>query len=177
MTPEGVAVWQLFTQKCSLDPAEQPDNQWKKRDVLDPDNLDTLAVVLKETTGNKDGEVREDLIAVQKGYWNERPHFVWDILFDSVLENGEILDVKRKRVGTEQDPEAGEESDDSSDSELDEDADDLPGITLESFWKQTVDENLFAESATEERNYWGFQLFLRLIRSRPAAVIHPSPQF
>lgn len=181
MTPEGVAIWHQFGWKSGLGLEELPDNRWNRHDVYHPDNLETLALVMGETTGKKGEVASEDLIAVQKGHWNERVHFAWDILFEDLLYDGPILDRSSLKMGDQTEEEddsqlegtSDSDSDTEADSDTEDDSERPRAASLESFWKKVVDENLFSHSATEERNFWGLQLLLPMIKSKPAELVHP----
>ncbi|KAF9264758.1 hypothetical protein L218DRAFT_899775 [Marasmius fiardii PR-910] len=84
-SPEKIAL-SLKIQKMGWNVDWKPwlSPTFKDRDLLGTGNLQTIALVLKEA------EVEDESGDVQKsstGSWRPQLHFVWDIIFDTVLPN------------------------------------------------------------------------------------------
>ncbi|OAX39198.1 hypothetical protein K503DRAFT_690102 [Rhizopogon vinicolor AM-OR11-026] len=83
-TPETVAV------TLKLQPA-MPEHNWKKTlaptfkdaDILAPANFSTLGRILKETPGE------DELQKSGTGTWKAQLHYVWNVIFDSLLPESE----------------------------------------------------------------------------------------
>ncbi|KAI6250034.1 rDNA transcriptional regulator pol5 [Erysiphe necator] len=137
-TPEGVGIWLIARKKFkSIKPNLLP-NVWGNN--ADPfDQLPSLAKVLRESSGpdNNDQNLKDDHQAKQKGDWNAKLHFVWDI----------ILEKFTARTEKERSSHTAE---------------------FETFWKITIDENLFSPNASRERKFWGFQVFQKVLTNAQA---------
>ena len=75
---EGAALWITLQVYCP--DVAAPSNIWAKDSPLDMSNLASLARVLKEVD-LRDGE--SDGNSTQKGSWNPKLHFVWDLIFSA----------------------------------------------------------------------------------------------
>ncbi|KAI9838516.1 MAG: DNA-directed DNA polymerase [Sclerophora amabilis] len=131
-TPEGVAIW-LSIQSRYPD-IRLPKSPWHHRDPLHPKNMTTLPAVMKESS--QPVELANEKEEQQRGMWNSKPHFSWDILFDRLSQRTE-----RQREG-------------SSKSKC---------VSFSEFWNAAVDNNLFAANASDERKHWGFSLFSKVM--------------
>ncbi|KAL8652413.1 MAG: hypothetical protein Q9210_002697 [Variospora velana] len=44
-------------------------------------------------------------------------------------------------------------------------------VSFEEFWREAIDDHLFAASSTEERKYWGFSLFQQMFKSASPSLL------
>ncbi|KAG0125497.1 DNA polymerase phi-domain-containing protein [Tuber indicum] len=127
-TSDGTAVWLTLQAYCpNILP---PKNLWVKECPLAKPNLVTLAKVLKEA-GSKDEEGRN---LQQKGSWNPKLNFVWDLVLEAYIgESKEWVGFRERETSV------------------------MP--MWEEFWKVAVDESLFSASSSNHRKFWGFLIF------------------
>ncbi|KAL8667479.1 MAG: hypothetical protein Q9202_000695 [Teloschistes flavicans] len=140
-TPEGVAIW-LAIQR-DFPGLQLPSGVWRNDSPLHRREKSNLAKILKEVSSENPSDDASGKLA-QKGNWNSRLHFVWDII---------LVALAKERV-----------DENTSDT-----------VTFGDFWREAVDENLFASSSSDERKYWGFLLFQKLFRTAP--VVHLQALF
>lgn len=116
-------------------------NEWKHGDPLAKGNLADLARVLKDLPVGT-GESQ------QRNNWKPSVHFVWHLLLQELKEAPEsVEEPPRKKHKNEK---KSKKSSVSADGR----------IMLPEFWKATVDEGFFAQSASPERKMWGFEIFV-----------------
>lgn len=168
-TSEGVALY-LSIPADARKKFGTFDNGWKEGDPLAKGNISLLTKALKEidTTQstaidsnteepsekqkNQKGKKKGDEATKQKGNWKPKLHFVWLKLakvFNEADAAEEPKSKKHKSKKSKSKDEAGPAS-----------------IQLEEFWKAVIDEGFFANSASNERKYWGlevFSLFLQVL--------------
>lgn len=139
---EGLAIYL----EMDLAGISGPELEGWKGPPLSKGNGILLGKVLKEV------EVDSDL--KQKGAWNPRLHFVWDLLlrwFDrSTVEH--TPKSKKRKLNSEP-------------------------LGLKEFWKSIIDEGFFSDKASHERKYLGLEIFAKffaLPESLVAYIITPN---
>ncbi|EED22061.1 DNA polymerase V, putative [Talaromyces stipitatus ATCC 10500] len=134
-SPEGVAMWLLV--QDAFPNAKLPQDVWKyNNDPLDRHDRRTLAKIMKQVSEAEDQ-------SAASGVWNSRLNFAWDAVL-SRLADSKPADSKKEK----KDKKAEKES---------------SRITFEEFWTEVVDDGLFAAASSDERKYWGFLLFMKII--------------
>ncbi|KAJ5662708.1 hypothetical protein N7462_011634 [Penicillium macrosclerotiorum] len=132
-SPEGVAVW--LAVKDMFPKANFPGKVWKHDDPLDTKERHSLAKIMKESSAEQnDGESK----AKSSGVWNSKLHFAWDAVLSRTSDESKDKNSKSK----------------SSKSTR---------LTFVDFWTEVVDNGLFASSSSDERKYWGFLLFNKVL--------------
>ncbi|PWY78239.1 hypothetical protein BO70DRAFT_60221 [Aspergillus heteromorphus CBS 117.55] len=118
--------------------AKFPSKIWKHDDPLDARERTQLAKVMKESS-SADSENGQGGNAKSSGVWNSKLHFAWDPVMT--------------RLGDS----SAKESSKSKSSRL----------SFADFWTEVVDNGLFAAASSDERKYWGFLLFNKVIGEYP----------
>ncbi|GKZ37240.1 DNA-directed DNA polymerase [Aspergillus brasiliensis] len=136
-TPEGVAIW--LAAKDLFPNAKFPSKVWKHDDPLDAKERNQLAKVMKESS-SADSEGESGNKAKSSGVWNSKLHFAWDTVIRR-LADAPTKESKSKGSSSR--------------------------ISFADFWTEVVDNGLFAASSSEERKYWGFLLFNKVINESP----------
>ncbi|PYH44313.1 DNA-directed DNA polymerase POL5 [Aspergillus saccharolyticus JOP 1030-1] len=139
-TPEGVAVWVLA--KEAFPHARFPGKVWKHDDPLDARERNSLAKVMKDSSDGKVEEAGEALPekkkgAASSGVWNSKLHFAWELVLSRLPVGQESKSKGASRLG------------------------------FSEFWGDVVDNGLFAAASSEERKYWGFSLFIKVVTETP----------
>ncbi|KAI9367618.1 DNA polymerase phi-domain-containing protein [Aspergillus egyptiacus] len=132
-TPEGVAIW--LAAKDRFPGLSLPSKTWKNDDPLDSKERNQLAKVMKESSSGESGGEGEGA-AKPSGVWNSKLHFAWDALLTS-LNSTPTKESKSKGSGSR--------------------------LSFLDFWTEVVDNGLFAAASSEERKYWGFLLFNKVL--------------
>ncbi|RAK72559.1 DNA-directed DNA polymerase POL5 [Aspergillus fijiensis CBS 313.89] len=142
-TPEGVAVW--LAAKEAFPSAKFPAKVWKHEDPLDAKERVSLGKVMKDSSDSSaSSSASEDGDGQKKGssgVWNSKLHFAWDVVL------GRLAQVPKAKA-------KGESS----------------RLGFAEFWTEVVDNGLFAAASSEERKYWGFSLFIKVVTESPQAV-------
>ncbi|KAM5466640.1 DNA-directed DNA polymerase [Microsporum audouinii] len=146
-TPEGVAIW-LAAMDISLSPPVVfPHGVWNHDNPLNSREKATLAKIMKESSG-QDASNSEDTTIKSSGVWNPKLPFAWDPilakLYTSPVEKPSIEDKGKKGK-------AGQ-------------------LAFSDFWTEVVDCGLFAAASSEERKYWGFLVFMKVLNEAPIEV-------
>lgn len=170
-TVEGVAVYLTIPQPLRSKTAAKltnADSGWKNGDPLSKGNLRTLALVLKDaepvleqTESNRD-DSKSKKAQKAKSTWNPQIPFVWELLMKHFTSQEDCSDdeessngkKRRKHSSLKQKKKAKVEE-----SNL---------IQFKEFWNAAVDETLFAEKASPERKYWGFEIFILFYKNMPS---------
>lgn len=139
-TPEGVSIW--LAAKDAFPNASFPQNIWKHDDPLDAREKSSLAKVMRESSADSEPG-KEVTGAKQSGVWNSKLHFAWD----AVLSR--IFDVSAKKEKSKDKPSKSSR------------------ISFVDFWIEVVDNGLFAAASSDERKYWGFLLFIKVLNEAP----------
>ncbi|KAI9738759.1 MAG: DNA-directed DNA polymerase [Cirrosporium novae-zelandiae] len=126
-TPEGVALW------LCVQARHKPDilvkGIWLDESPLHKEEKSVLSKALRETP--IDG-------LSQKGSWNSKLHFVWDLVLARLYK---LQGGKPKEEPTQ-------------------------SINFAEFWSEVIDRGLFSTSASHERKHWGFMLFIKVIKDQ-----------
>ncbi|PYI24589.1 hypothetical protein BO99DRAFT_448257 [Aspergillus violaceofuscus CBS 115571] len=146
-TPEGVAVW--LAAKDGFPSATFPAKVWKHEDPLDAKERVSLGKVMKDSSSDASAGAgqQEEEGGGKKGGAAAANSGVWNsklhFAWDVVL--GRLAQVsKAKAKGSR--------------------------LGFAEFWTEVVDNGLFAAASSEERKYWGFSLFIKVITESPRAV-------
>lgn len=174
-TTEGLAVYLVIPQPLRSIAAQQVTGSslWKNGDPLSSGNLVTLAKVLKDVdvvaedaSDDSESKPQKNKNSKQKGTWSPRIPFVWEFLvkhFAAEISEGDFDEVmessskKRKKSGAQKSKKKAKTESTS--------------ISLKEFWKVVVDETMFAEKASSERKYWGFEVFNQFLTALPASSV------
>ncbi|KAF3992428.1 hypothetical protein FT663_00708 [Candidozyma haemuli var. vulneris] len=174
LTVEGLAVYLTIPQPLRSQSAAKLTNAasgWKNGDPLSKGNLQTLALVLKDAGPvNEQSEESEKKDKgkngqKQKGSWNPQIPFVWELLVKHFASSSDDVEdeeavsngKKRKKHGSSKQKKRAKADDDS--------------IHFKEFWRASVDETLFADKASTERKYWGFEIFILFFKQVPADLV------
>ncbi|KAL9600736.1 MAG: hypothetical protein Q9219_002977 [cf. Caloplaca sp. 3 TL-2023] len=139
-SPEGIAIWLKFL--ANFPDVQFPRDIWRDGNPLHRKETVKLAKILKEASSGGSTDETNDS-ALQRGSWSSKIHFVWNVIFTELIENG-LPEDSGARSKT---------------------------ISFGEFWHYVVDEHLFASSSSEERKYWGFLLFQELFSRAPQALL------
>ncbi|KAL2827137.1 putative DNA polymerase V [Aspergillus cavernicola] len=135
-TPEGVAIW--LAAKDRFPGISFPSKIWKHDDPLDSKERTQLAKVMKESSNNE-SEGQGEGAAKQSGVWISKLHFAWDAVL-KILNAMPAKESKSKGSATR--------------------------LSFADFWTEVVDNGLFASAASDERKYWGFLLFNKVLNEQ-----------
>ncbi|KAI1933839.1 DNA-directed DNA polymerase [Ophidiomyces ophidiicola] len=136
-TSEGVAIW-LAAMDFPL-PVTFTSNIWHNNNPLHSKERATIARILKESSAPQSEQDYENDAANGSGVWNPKLHFVWDPI---LLKLYAAFDAEKN--------------------------DHLPKQLLFSeFWTEVVDNGLFSAASSEERKYWGFLAFMKVVNNAP----------
>lgn len=185
-TSEGVALY-LSIPEDKRRALGQFENGWKEGDPLAKGNTALLAKALKEidtsqstaidsnTEEPKEGEKqksnkkkgkKDDEVTKQKGNWKPKLHFVWAKLANFFNAPAVAEEPKSKKHKSKK----SKSSDETA----------VSHVKLEEFWKAVIDESFFANTASNERKYWGFEvfsLFLQVLTNPENVKILFCPNF
>ncbi|ODM17452.1 hypothetical protein SI65_07127 [Aspergillus cristatus] len=117
--------------------ANFPGKAWKHDDPLDARERNQLAKVLKESSVETENENQENK-PKSTGVWNSKLHFAWDAVLSMIPAAKETKSKK-----------------------------DSSRLSFLDFWTDVVDNGLFASASSEERKYWGFLLFVKVLNESP----------
>ncbi|KAL4895395.1 DNA polymerase phi-domain-containing protein [Aspergillus ambiguus] len=137
-TPEGVSIW--LAAKELFPDIKFPSKVWKHDDPLDSRERTQLTKVMKESSATQSTDGTQEKNVKPSGVWNSKLHFAWDVVLSK-------LDA----------PSNAEKTTSKSSSRL----------NFVDFWTEVVDNGLFAAASSEERKYWGFLLFFKVLNERP----------
>ncbi|RHZ56958.1 hypothetical protein CDV55_101381 [Aspergillus turcosus] len=137
-TPEGVSIW--LAAKEAYPKADFPRKVWKHDDPLDSRERNQLAKVMKDSSASDSEAGNQGNNPKSSGVWSSKLHFAWDAVIRQLAEVS-----------------AKESSKSKSSSRL----------SFADFWTEVVDNGLFASSSSEERKYWGFLVFIKVINESP----------
>ncbi|KAE8353594.1 DNA polymerase phi-domain-containing protein [Aspergillus coremiiformis] len=117
-----------------------PSKVWKHDDPLDSKERNQLAKVMKESSSEAEGE-NQGSNPKSSGVWNSKLHFAWDAVLSRF---GETSPKENKSKHSR--------------------------VSFTDFWTEVVDNGLFAASSSEERKYWGFLLFNKVLNESPLTL-------
>ncbi|KAE8373088.1 DNA polymerase phi-domain-containing protein [Aspergillus bertholletiae] len=115
-----------------------PTKVWKHDDPLDAKERNQLAKVMKESSVSEGEGENKGSNAKQSGVWNSKLHFAWDAVLSRLSE----ASAKESKSKTSR-------------------------LSFIDFWAEVVDNGLFAASSSDERKYWGFLLFVKVLNDCP----------
>ncbi|KAE8412399.1 DNA polymerase phi-domain-containing protein [Aspergillus pseudocaelatus] len=115
-----------------------PSKVWKHEDPLDTKERSQLAKVMKESSVSEAEGENKGSNPKSSGVWNSKLHFAWDAVLSRLSETS-----------------ANESKSKSS------------RLSFVDFWTEVVDNGLFAASSSDERKYWGFLLFVKVLNESP----------
>ncbi|KAF3387474.1 DNA polymerase V [Penicillium rolfsii] len=132
-SPEGVAIW--LAVKDMFPKAELPSKVWKHDDPLDSKERSSLSKIMKESSAEQnEGESKGNK---SSGVWNSKLHFAWDAVISRTGDSSKEGSSKTKTKSAR--------------------------LSFVDFWTEVVDNGLFASSSSDERKYWGFLLFNKVL--------------
>lgn len=140
-TPEGVAIWLASQSTLQI---QLPPSVWEHDDPLHRDEKSTIVKIITETFGPGSSEKEDDAATGKKRNWSPKLHFAWDVVLSTLIRE-QHLEAQQK-----------------TNSER---------LSLKIFWDEVVDNSLFSTVASDERKFWGFVVFQRILQSGPADVI------
>lgn len=117
--------------------ANLPSKVWKHDDPLDPKERNSLAKIMKESSAEQT-EGENKGSNKSSGVWNSKLHFAWDAVL-SRTSDGEAKSKPSKHTR----------------------------LSFSELWLEVVDNGLFASASSEERKYWGFLLFNKVLNEGP----------
>ena len=157
-TPEGVAVW-LQAQSTSVS-VRLPEGIWHKNDPLHRKEKIALAKILRGASATKPVEQADIDTVSHKGNLPSDLHFAWDVVVATLLRQPEFDVYKHKKNALR--------------------------LTFQEFWNEAVDgmiihyqiclcllvtDGLFSTLSSDQRKFWGFILFQRLLLSAPLSIL------
>ncbi|OBA22490.1 DNA polymerase V [Metschnikowia bicuspidata var. bicuspidata NRRL YB-4993] len=179
-TTEGLAVLMTIPPQSRARLVARVDalKLWKHAEPMARGNLPTLAQVLKDVDVVDEPEDTEPAAepaarpapkaAKQKGTWSPRLPFVWDLLVqhfvgdDGAAADDAAVDGASKKRKKSAGPAPKKKARTAAPVEY---------IPFREFWKVAVDDSMFAEKASAERKFWGFELFNKFVASLPGPMV------
>lgn len=163
LSTEGVAVYLAVDDTVLALGIENPRPNWKHGHPFAKGNTATLAKALKDVDVVEEPDVEDTpkKKLSQKGSWQPRIPFVWDMILEHYNGADEELDEtikgKKRSKSSEKKSKKKQKKEQESSSSSD--------ISLGEFWKAAVDETFFSEKSSHERKYWGFEIFNKFCRN------------
>lgn len=157
-TSQGVAIW--IGIQAAFPSVDLPRGVWHHEDPLSRKEKSRLIKILVETPGVTSPQDGPELEATAKATWTTKLPFAWDVVLAELLE----VQPKRQQKNTKL----------------------AKRTKFVDFWEQSIDSKsppvqvdrmlrrskaLFATSSSEERKYWGFLLFQRVISNAPVNLL------
>lgn len=161
-TPEGVSIW--VATRDMFPNAKLPPKIWKYDDPLDSRERGILPKIMKESSTAEPEEGNKGNTQKPSGVWNPKLHFAWDAVLARVSDDNKKQKPKDKTSKSSR-------------------------LSFVDFWTELVDskwkaiyilpfrlmiltetifvDGLFSASSSEERKYWGFLLFVKVINGAP----------
>ncbi|KAL4945666.1 hypothetical protein BDV06DRAFT_230140 [Aspergillus oleicola] len=121
-----------------------PSKIWKNDDPLESKERNQLAKAMKESSSGE-SEGEGEKSAKASGVWNSKLHFAWDAALTSL--NSAQKESKKGPSNR---------------------------LVFADFWTEVVDNGLFASASSEERKYWGFLLFIKVINEHTPEIASQS---
>ena len=155
---QGAAIW--IGIQAAFPSVNLPRGVWHHEDPLSRKEKSRLTKILVETPGATSPQDGPELEATTKGAWTTKLPFAWDVVL------AELLDVEPKRQ--------------QKNTKF------VKRTKFADFWEQSIDSKsplmhvdrmlrrskvLFATSSSEERKYWGFLLFQRVVSNAPVYLL------
>lgn len=158
-TSEGVALYLTIPENLRHKYGKL-ENGWANGDPLAKGNTVLLSKALKEIDTT---QPESDEKTKQKGNWKAKLHFVWAKLALFFRDQVDTNTSKSKKIKKTSSKET-----------------EFAYVGLDEFWKAVIDEGFFSSSASNERKYWGFEvfsLFLQVLDTPEQIKILFSPNF
>lgn len=166
LSTEGIAIYLSIPNSATLSTSvTNPKSFWKNGNPLSRGNLPTLAKALKDVeviedtsadeVKNDDGKKKK---STQKGSWNPKLPFVWELLVNFFNTNGKEQSDDDEETTSHP---SKKRSKNSSKVDKKQKSDPLKSeiVSLKEFWLVVIDQSLFSEKSSHERKYWGFEIF------------------
>mgnify|MGYP002717880839 CR=1 FL=1 len=162
-SPEGVAIW--LAAKDMFPNATFPSKIWKHDDPLDSKERSSMSKIMKESgAAASEGENKVNT-AKSSGVWNNKLHFAWDAVLSRTSVEAKDKSKKSRMTFTDFWTEV-------VDSKYLLNSGIIPEIHGTN--KNLLIDGLFAAASSDERKYWGFLLFNRILNdggSQQASLI------
>ena len=157
-TSQGAAIW--IGIQAAFPSIDLPHGVWHHEDPLSRREKSKLTKILVETPGVTSPQDGPESETTAKGTWTTKLPFAWDVVL------AELLNVQPKRRQKNTKP--------------------AKRTQFADFWEQCIDSKsshvqvdrmlrrpkaLFATSSSEERKYWGFLLFQRMVSNAPVNLL------
>ncbi|KAF2670802.1 hypothetical protein BT63DRAFT_385205 [Microthyrium microscopicum] len=143
-TPEGVAIWLTAQTTKGNSTLKFPASAWIHDDPLHADNRSQLLKAMRDQIDTKQPVDSENGKA-KSGHWQQSVNFSWEVVLARAIEVS--------------DP---EDTDSPKEAEANK---------FRSIWTGLVDNGLMTEKSSQERRFWGFQLFTKMIKTAPEWTI------
>ncbi|WEW58089.1 DNA-directed DNA polymerase [Emydomyces testavorans] len=140
-TPEGIAIW-LAAMECPS-PVTFVLDVWQSNNPLHTKEKTALAKIMKESSDPHSERNGENGTANKSSVWNPKLHFAWDPILARLYK----LSRNKKEDRTSKQ------------------------VSFIDFWTEVVDTGLFAASSSEERKYWGFLVFMKVVNEGPKEIV------
>lgn len=141
-TPEGVAVW--LTAMYEFPEASFPKKIWHKADPRSKKERQVLANVMRENFAHTSAADKKATSEVKSGTAHSSLNFAWSVIYDGYVRDLGAVGAEGFRAASE---------------------------GWQRFWKDIVDDNLFAASASLQQKHWGLQYFSRVIAGARGEMI------
>ena len=156
---QGVAIWLGI--RATFPSMDLPHGVWHHEDPLNRKESSRLIKSLMEAPATASPQGDPESQVTVKGAWATKLPFAWEVVID------ELLDAQQ-------------------DTRQQKSAKSAKRVEFANFWEESVDsksphlqedhmlrrpEALFATSSSEERKYWGFLLFQRMIPNAPVNLL------
>ncbi|KAF3899746.1 DNA-directed DNA polymerase [Trichophyton interdigitale] len=139
-TPEGIAIWLAAMDLSCSPPVVFPSGVWSHDNPLSSRERASLAKIMKESSG-QDASNGEESKVKNSGVWNPKLPFAWDPiltkLYSTAAGKSQVEGKGKKDKATQ--------------------------LSFLDFWTEVVDCGLFAAASSEERKYWGFLVFMKVL--------------
>ncbi|EFE33163.1 uncharacterized protein ARB_07915 [Trichophyton benhamiae CBS 112371] len=146
-TPEGIAIWLAAMDLSCSPPVVFPSGVWSHDNPLNSREKASLAKIMKESSGQDDSNGEESKVK-NPGVWNPKLPFAWDPiltkLYSTAGGKGQVEGKGKKDKAAQ--------------------------LSFLDFWTEVVDCGLFAAASSEERKYWGFLVFMKVLNEASIEV-------
>ena len=156
-TPEGVAIWLASQSTLQI---QLPPAVWEHDDPLHRKEKSTIVKIITETFPPESSKEKGNTATGKKRNWSPKLHFAWDVVLSALIK--EQHSEARQKTHSER-------------------------LSLKVFWNEVVDsefssegqrpipnsteDSLFSTVASDQRKFWGFVVFQRVLQSGPADVM------
>ncbi|KAG7195804.1 DNA-directed DNA polymerase [Scheffersomyces spartinae] len=167
LSTEGVAIYLVVDDSTLAQNILNPRPNWKSGHPFAKGNTSVLAKALKDVDVVEDIDAEESpkKKLSQKGSWQPRIPFVWDMILEhyNKYQDDEQLEetVKGKKRSKSENKKSKKKQKKIQESSSSSSSD----ISIGEFWKAAVDETFFSEKSSHERKYWGFDIFNKFCKN------------